>query len=74
MNERNIFCILGHNGAGKTTTINILTGLLNKNSGDVSIFGLDADSCRQQIASRIGYCSQESVLYGELTVLQSLMY
>ena len=29
-----IFGLLGPNGAGKTTTINILTGLITKDSGD----------------------------------------
>jgi len=37
------FALLGPNGAGKTTTIGILTALVNKNSGLVSIFGHDID-------------------------------
>jgi ABC-type multidrug transport system ATPase subunit len=35
--------ILGHNGAGKTTLLNILSGLLFKSSGKVSINGLDLE-------------------------------
>lgn len=31
--EKQIFCLLGHNGSGKSTTINLLTGMLEKNSG-----------------------------------------
>ena len=33
--------ILGPNGAGKTTTINILTGLVFKESGSAKVFGKD---------------------------------
>ncbi|MGR3197547.1 MAG: ATP-binding cassette domain-containing protein, partial [Paracoccus sp. (in: a-proteobacteria)] len=34
-----IFGLLGPNGAGKSTLINILTGLVNKTSGQVTIWG-----------------------------------
>lgn len=33
-------CLLGHNGAGKTTTINMMTGLLEPNSGDILYDGI----------------------------------
>ena len=35
------FGLLGPNGAGKTTTINILTGLVFKDSGNCLVFGKD---------------------------------
>ena len=38
-----IFGLLGPNGAGKSTFINILGGLVKKNSGDVNICGIDID-------------------------------
>ena len=37
------FGLLGPNGAGKTTLIGIVTSLVNKTSGSVSIFGHDLD-------------------------------
>jgi ABC-2 type transport system ATP-binding protein len=37
------FALLGPNGAGKTTIIGIATGLVNKTSGTVSVFGHDTD-------------------------------
>ena len=39
--KKEIFCLLGHNGAGKSTTINMLTGILNPDDGNISIFGFD---------------------------------
>ena len=38
-----IFALLGPNGAGKSTFINILGGLVKKNSGTVKICGIDID-------------------------------
>ncbi len=32
-----LFAFLGPNGAGKSTTINVITTLLNKDSGDVRL-------------------------------------
>ena len=37
------FGLLGPNGAGKSTLIGIVTSLINKSSGMVSIFGHDID-------------------------------
>jgi ABC-type multidrug transport system ATPase subunit len=41
--EGDFFALLGPNGAGKTTLIGISTGLVNKTSGTVSVFGHDID-------------------------------
>ena len=38
INDGEFFGLLGPNGAGKTTTINILTGLVRKDSGSTDIF------------------------------------
>ena len=40
--------LLGPNGAGKSTFINILGGLVKKNSGDVKICGLNIDNNQKQ--------------------------
>lgn len=39
--EGQIFSLLGHNGAGKTTTIQMISGMLDKTQGDISILGLN---------------------------------
>ena len=34
-----IFVLLGHNGAGKTTTISMITGMIEKTHGSISVMG-----------------------------------
>ncbi len=51
--------LLGPNGAGKSTFINILGGLVKKNSGYVSICGIDIDKYSKQSKFKIGIVPQE---------------
>ncbi|MCK5014700.1 MAG: ABC transporter ATP-binding protein [Candidatus Omnitrophica bacterium] len=54
------FCaLLGANGAGKTTIIGILTGLVNKTSGNVKIFDHDIDIHHDMAKQIIGVVPQE---------------
>ncbi len=53
------FALLGANGAGKTTLIGILTGIVNKTSGKVSIFDIDIDKNHNQAKTMIGVVPQE---------------
>jgi ABC-2 type transport system ATP-binding protein len=56
-----IFGLLGPNGAGKSTTINILSGLVNKTAGEVSIWGFDIDRDPRNAKASIGIVPQEIV-------------
>ena len=51
--------LLGPNGAGKSTFINILGGLVKKNSGHVSISGIDIDKNIKLSKFKIGIVPQE---------------
>ena len=51
--------LLGPNGAGKSTFINILGGLVKKNSGTVKISDLDIDKYSKETRRRIGIVPQE---------------
>ncbi len=57
--EGDFFGLLGQNGAGKTTIIGILTSLVNKTSGKVSIFTKDIDTDFNSAKSFIGVVPQE---------------
>ena len=53
------FGLLGPNGAGKTTTINILTGLVFKDTGSTTVFGRDTVKDYRFTRSKIGIAAQE---------------
>jgi ABC-2 type transport system ATP-binding protein len=53
------FALLGPNGAGKTTLIGILTSLVNKSEGSVSVFGHDLDRELEAAKACIGIVPQE---------------
>ncbi|HKZ72538.1 MAG TPA: ABC transporter ATP-binding protein [Steroidobacteraceae bacterium] len=53
------FALLGPNGAGKTTLIGIVTSLVNKTGGTVSVFGHDIDRELEAAKSCIGVVPQE---------------
>lgn len=57
--EGDFFALLGPNGAGKTTIIGILTGLVVKSGGEVSIFGASLDKEPALAKSYIGVVPQE---------------
>ena len=54
-----IFGLLGPNGAGKSTLINIVSGMVFKSSGKVSVWGIDIDKDRKQSKLAIGIVPQE---------------
>ena len=60
--EGELFSFLGVNGAGKSTTINIISGVLKKDSGKVQVCGYDIDENPNGIKSKIGIVFQNSVL------------
>lgn len=66
MNE--CFCLLGHNGAGKTTTMSVLTGMIDKTSGHVEVFGKRIPDEKMAVRRDMGFCMQHNVLWDVLTV------
>ena len=66
------FGFLGPNGSGKSTTIKVLTTLLRKTSGRVSVAGYDLDTSPKEIRKIIGVLSQETVVDVDLTGRENL--
>jgi len=59
VDQGDFFALLGPNGAGKTTLIGILTSLVNKSAGTVSVFGHDLDRELEAAKACIGIVPQE---------------
>jgi ABC-2 type transport system ATP-binding protein len=66
------FGLLGPNGAGKTTTIEILEGLLQPTSGQVSIFGNTWRENEREMREWLGISLQETRLSEKLTVRETI--
>ncbi len=60
--------LLGPNGAGKSTAIKIITGFLHPDAGKVEIDGLNVLSDLHSVQAKIGYLSENTPLYPELSV------
>ncbi len=67
-----IFGFIGPNGSGKTTAIKILCGLLKPTSGESYVLGKKIPNT--SIFPRIGYMPQETALYLDLTVRQTIQF
>ncbi len=61
---------IGVNGAGKTTTLRTLLGLAKKDSGNISLFGLDMEKDERQIKDRIGVVLDDGCFYDELSLAE----
>ncbi len=72
VSEGEFFAFLGPNGAGKTTTISILTTILSKTGGRVSIAGYDLEREAKKIRSSIGIIFQDPSLDLELTAEENI--
>ncbi len=69
-----VFGFLGPNGAGKTTSINMICGLLEPDSGTVSIDGDAVSSRDEQLRARLGVCPQDIVVWQRLTCREQLQF
>ncbi|RNC28635.1 MAG: putative ABC transporter ATP-binding protein YbhF [Candidatus Dichloromethanomonas elyunquensis] len=75
--EGELFGLVGPDGAGKTTLMRVISSLLNPEEGEVRVFGLTAKEREKQKdgeASNFGYMPQRFSLYGDLTVLENLLF
>lgn len=69
--EGEIFGLLGVNGAGKTTTFRMIIGLLDKNSGTITLDGQKIDYSQ---TDKIGFLTEERSLLTKLTVKEQVIY
>jgi ABC-2 type transport system ATP-binding protein len=68
------YTLLGPNGAGKTTTLRMVAGLLQPDSGAISVFGIDA--LAEPVAAKqvMAWLSDEPMIYDKLTPYEYLEF
>ncbi len=72
--EGEIVGLLGPNGAGKSTTMNMLTGFIEPNEGQIIIDGYDMLKKPKKAKKQIGYMPEGVPLYNDLTVKEFINY
>lgn len=63
-----IMGFIGENGAGKTTTIKLIMNLLQRDRGEIKVFGKDNVKCEREIKERIGFVYDDCFYYENLSV------
>jgi ABC-2 type transport system ATP-binding protein len=72
--EGSCFGLLGPNGAGKSTTMKIITGIIEADTGQVSMFGQDIRKTTEKIRQQVGYVPQEITLYDKISAYNNLVF
>lgn len=69
-----VHAVVGENGAGKSTLIKIITGAIERDSGDLVIAGRTIDDNSPRFAKELGVAAiyQQPALFPELTVAENI--
>jgi len=65
--------LLGPNGAGKTTTLRLMLGLIEPESGSLSLLGFDVPQHAREARLRVGVVPQVDNLDPDFTVAENLL-
>jgi len=68
------YTLLGPNGAGKTTTLRMVAGLLQPDSGSISVLGIDALAEPTAAKQIMAWLSDEPMIYDKLTPFEYLEF
>ena len=75
INEGQIFGMLGPNGVGKSTIFNLLVGIINPNSGEIKIDGVNVNKYPVYLRTKkfkTSYCPQYGGFFNDLTLYNNL--
>jgi lipooligosaccharide transport system ATP-binding protein len=73
LNKGECFGLLGPNGAGKTTTLRLMLGLIEPDSGNLSLLGHDVPRHAREARLRVGVVPQVDNLDPDFTVAENLL-
>lgn len=65
-----ILSLLGQNGAGKSTSINMITGLLHPDAGEVFVMGRRLRTERAAVQQQLGVTTQDDILWPALSAAE----
>ena len=74
INRGETYGLVGPDGAGKTTVTRLLAGLMRPTHGRVTVLGYDTIRQARGYKAQIGYMAQRFSLYGDLTVMENLLF
>jgi len=78
MHAGETFVLLGAAGSGKTMLLKVAVGLVQADSGKVSVFGQEITHLREQdlfdIRAKVGILFQEGGLFDSLTIAENVAY
>ncbi|HCW04551.1 MAG TPA: 3-dehydroquinate dehydratase [Clostridium sp.] len=74
INDGEIFGFLGPNGAGKTTTIKMITGIINKDQGEIKINGIDIRSNPLEAKKEFAYVPDNPDMFLRLKGIEYLNF
>jgi ABC-2 type transport system ATP-binding protein len=66
--------MIGRNGAGKTTALRLAHGVVHPDRGTIRVLGLDPVENGMEVRTRVSLLSEESSLYGWMTVAEILSF
>lgn len=69
-----IIGLIGPSGSGKTTTVRLMTGIYHPSKGQIRVLNSDPQSFTQLEREKIGYMTQNFVLYPDLSVRENLNF
>jgi len=73
INKGECYGLLGPNGAGKTTTLRLMLGLIEPESGSLSLLGFDVPQHAREARLRVGVVPQVDNLDPDFTVAENLL-
>ncbi|MDB5118600.1 MAG: transporter ATP-binding protein [Mucilaginibacter sp.] len=68
------FGLFGPNGAGKTTLMNLMTGVLSVNEGNIKLLGLEMGHQNKEVNKLFGFVPQDFSFYQELSPAENLEF
>ena len=71
IDQGEIFGFLGPSGAGKTTTINILTGQMKADDGEVSLLGIHPQDYKAEDYRELGIMSESVGYYERMSLYEN---